>query len=113
MIRRDITKELTESATEYPVVTVFGPRQSGKTTLVKLTLLSFSLPELRNYKAQWDAYELIVKGFFPRPHEENLTQGRFYNGYIQTYVERDVRSLIAASGLIYISTGTPMETKWI
>ncbi len=37
MIRRDIATELLEAAHEYPVVTVFGPRQSGKTTLVQMT----------------------------------------------------------------------------
>ena len=37
MIKRDITKELLECAREYPVVTVFGPRQAGKTTLVQMT----------------------------------------------------------------------------
>jgi hypothetical protein len=37
MISRQITKELREAAGEYPVVTVFGPRQSGKTSLVKTT----------------------------------------------------------------------------
>lgn len=36
MIKRDITTELLEASGEYPVVTVFGPRQSGKTTLVKM-----------------------------------------------------------------------------
>jgi len=186
MIKRDISQELIESAKEYPVVTVFGPRQSGKTTLVQmifpdkpyfslenpdirlaaeedprgflndvpagavldevqrlpvllsyiqgivdqkkqngifiltgshqpdvhqavsqtlagrtalLTLLPFSLSELRNYKSQWDAYEIIVKGSYPRLHEEGLTPGRFYNGYIQTYVERDVRTLINVKDL--------------
>ena len=181
MIRRNIHKELIESAKEYPVVTVFGPRQSGKTTIVRmefpdkpyfslenpdirmaaeedprgflndlpdgaildevqrlpvllsyiqgivdqeqqkgmfiltgshqpdvhqavsqtlagrtamLTLLPFALSELRNYKTEWDAYEIIAKGSYPRLHEESLTPRRFYNGYIQTYVERDVRTLI-------------------
>ena len=37
MIERDITKELIECAAEYPVVTILGPRQSGKTTLVQMT----------------------------------------------------------------------------
>ena len=37
MIIREITQELVESSKEYPVVTIFGPRQSGKTTLVKMT----------------------------------------------------------------------------
>ena len=35
MIRRDLEAVLTRDATLYPVVTLFGPRQSGKTTLVK------------------------------------------------------------------------------
>lgn len=35
MIERKITKLAREMAAEYPVVTLFGPRQSGKTTLVR------------------------------------------------------------------------------
>jgi uncharacterized protein len=186
MIIREITKELTESASEYPVVTVFGPRQSGKTTLVKmtfpkkpyysmenpdvrmaaetdprgflknmprgaildeiqrlpvllsyiqgivdeqqrpgmfiltgshhpdvhqavsqtlagrtalLTLLPFSLSELAHYKRKWDVFDIIVKGSFPRLQHENLKPDRFFNGYLQTYVERDVRSLINVKDL--------------
>ncbi len=181
MIQRDIKNELLASANEYPVVTVFGPRQSGKTTLVKmtfsdkpyfsleypdirsaaaldprgflnsisqgaildeiqrlpqllsylqgivdekqqpgmfiltgshqpdvhqavsqtlagrtalLTLLPFALHELGKYKKKWNAYEMIVTGSYPRLHQEKLNPNRYYNGYIQTYVERDVRSLI-------------------
>ena len=36
MLHRDIEPELRQMATEYPVVTVLGPRQAGKTTLVKM-----------------------------------------------------------------------------
>ena len=36
MVKRDLTEERLEAAREYPVVTVFGPRQSGKTTLVQI-----------------------------------------------------------------------------
>lgn len=181
LIKRDITTELLESAREYPVVTVFGPRQSGKTTLVQMTfpdkfyysledpdlrmavetdprgflanlpegcvlgeiqrlpqllsyiqgivdqtqnngmfiltgshqpelhksvsqslagrtavlsLLPFSLSELRNYRKKWETFELIVNGTYPRLHEEKLKPVRFFNGYLQTFVERDVRALI-------------------
>ena len=37
MITRDISKELLLSAAEYPVATILGPRQSGKTTLARMT----------------------------------------------------------------------------
>lgn len=181
MITRDITEELIQSVAEYPVVTILGPRQSGKTTLTRMTypdkpyfsleepdvrmaaeadprgflaqmenggildevqrlpvLLSyvqgmvdktrkrgrfiltgshqprlheaisqslagrtallalwpFSLHELHRYDPVWDPFDLIHRGFFPRLHEEGLEPRRFFNGYLQTYVERDVRALI-------------------
>jgi predicted AAA+ superfamily ATPase len=181
MITRDISKELVRSAAEYPVVTILGPRQSGKTTLAQitfpdklyvsledpdvrlaaqtdprgflgqmkngaildevqrlpallsyiqsivdksrtrgrfiltgshqpelhaaisqslagrtavLTLWPFSLHELRSYKTAQDPFDLIVKGCFPLLHEEDLEPRRFFNSYLQTYVERDVRALI-------------------
>lgn len=181
MIDRDMAAELQQSAAEYPVVTVLGPRQSGKTTLARmvfpdkpwvsledpdmrmaaemdprgflgqwsagaildevqrvpallsylqglvdreggrgrfiltgshqpalhqaisqslagrtavLTLLPFSLHELRQYGRGQDAFALSVRGFYPRVHEEGLDPTRFYNSYLQTYVERDVRALI-------------------
>jgi predicted AAA+ superfamily ATPase len=181
MITRDITEELVRSAGEYPVVTILGPRQSGKTTLAQmtfpekpyfsledpdvrvaaesdprgflgqvkgsaildevqrlpallsyvqgmvdkdrkrgrfiltgshqpqlheaitqslagrtamLTLWPFSLHELSRYKTAQDPFDLIVSGCFPRLHEEALEPRRFFNSYLQTYVERDVRMLI-------------------
>jgi predicted AAA+ superfamily ATPase len=61
--------------------------------------LTFSLAELRNYRKNWDAFELIINGSYPRLHEEKLKPGRFFNGYLQTYVERDVRALINLKNL--------------
>lgn len=180
MVTRELKGELAAAASEYPVVTLLGPRQSGKTTLTRmsfphreyrsledpdvrsaaqadprdflenlpdgaildeiqrtpellsyiqgridnrkkagefiltgshqpalhaaisqslagrtavLTLLPFSLPELRHYKKVWDPFDLAVRGCFPGLHEERLSHRRFFNGYIQTYIERDVRML--------------------
>jgi uncharacterized protein len=52
MITREITKELIAACQEYPVVTILGPHQSGKTTLVKMTFpekpyYSFENPDIR------------------------------------------------------------------
>lgn len=52
MIRREITDELTACAAEYPVVTITGPRQSGKTTLARhffsgFEYVNFELPDVR------------------------------------------------------------------
>lgn len=181
MITRKIATELIEASKEYPVVTILGPRQSGKTTLVQmtfpdkpyysfenpdirlvvesdprgflnnlpdgavldeiqripqllsyiqgivdnaqskgmfiltgshqpelhqsisqtlagrtsiLTLLPFSTGELAGFQKEIKPFEIIYQGTFPRIHNEDLNPNRFYNGYVQTYVERDVRALI-------------------
>jgi len=52
MLERDLTPTLRETATAYPVVTLTGPRQSGKTTLVRATFphhryCNLEHPELR------------------------------------------------------------------
>ncbi|MCK6405330.1 MAG: ATP-binding protein [Rhodocyclaceae bacterium] len=65
---------------------------AGRTAV--LTLWPFSLAELRRYAPLTDPFELIVRGCYPRVHEEKLDSRRFYNSYLQTYVERDVRALI-------------------
>jgi len=195
LISRDLARELHAAASEYPVVTIFGPRQSGKTTLARmefpekpyrsledpdirraaeldprgflsdvvsgcildeiqraphllsylqgivdlgaspgtfiltgshqpelheavsqslagrtavLTLLPFSLNEMRQFTGQgsngvapeWDAFDLIVKGFFPRLQTKRLVPHRFFNGYVATYVERDLRTQINVKDLI-------------
>lgn len=53
-IQRTIQKELIHSAASYPVVTVIGPRQSGKTTLVKATFpskayVNLEAPDIRSF----------------------------------------------------------------
>jgi len=48
MIKRDITKELITQLKEYPVVTVLGPRQAGKTTLVQEVLADYEYVNLEN-----------------------------------------------------------------
>lgn len=180
-IQRVIQNELLDCAREYPVVTVLGPRQSGKTTLVQmafpeksyrlledpdirriatedprsflsecqdgaiidevqrvpsllsyiqgivdaddtpgkyiltgshqpelhqavsqtlagrtaiLDLLPFSYRELLNFRKRWDAFHLCCSGSFPSLYVRKLKPQRFYAGYIQTYIERDVRLLV-------------------
>ncbi|MHC4554447.1 MAG: ATP-binding protein [Planctomycetota bacterium] len=182
MIIRSIQNELLACASEYPAVTVLGPRQSGKTTLSRmafpeyrycsleepnvrrqaqndpkgllggfsggvildeiqrvpellsylqglidanpkpgrfiltgshqpqvhqavsqslagrtamLELLPFSMDEIEKYDRETDSpYEMILKGFYPRLHENQLRPGRFYGSYLSTYIERDIRAMI-------------------
>ena len=180
MIQRDLHLKLLEISEYYPVITVTGPRQSGKTTLIKkafpklpyilletpdikeraledpigflarfpegaildeiqntpklfsyiqgivdekediifilsgsqnflllnkitqtlagrtavLKLLPFSLNELKPTKYRINnSFEYIFKGSYPRIYDKNIPVEIFYSDYIQTYVERDVRTI--------------------
>ena len=181
IIRRDIEAVLLKAAKTHPVVTVFGPRQSGKTTLVRsvfpkyryvnlenpkdrrlamddpeaffthygsplvidevqrvpellswiqvrvdesrrkgeyvltgshqpllkekvsqslagrtalITLLPFSIAELRRAKVAIRRDELLYKGFLPRIYADRLNATTANEEYYRTYVERDVRQLV-------------------
>lgn len=181
MISRELTEKIISLAQSFPIVSVTGPRQAGKTTLIRnlfpekpyvsleepdvrllalddpraflrqyengaifdeiqrvpdlfsylqtrvdqsgnagqfiisgsqsflmhhkisqslagrvaiLILLPFSLRELQQAQIKTDQLEqLIFTGFYPRIYDKQIDPQDFYPNYIQTYVERDVRSL--------------------
>ena len=66
---------------------------AGRTAL--LTLLPLSLRELRGHHDDWTYAEWIHSGFLPRIYDQGIRPLRAWRDYYQTYVERDVRQLIA------------------
>ncbi len=183
MIERILNLELENLLSEYPIVTILGPRQSGKTTLAKhyladfnysnlespdtrefaeedpvgyladagepliideiqrvpkllsylqplvdkgkktgrfvltgshqlqlreaisqslagrtaiLNLLPMSIEELDSAEIEFDHFaDYLWSGFLPRIYDQNQRPATAYANYYQTYVERDVRQLIA------------------
>ncbi len=69
MIPRQIAEELARSAREYPVVTITGPRQSGKTTLVKSQFPDHAYVNLEDLSCRRLATEDAAAFFrqFPAP----------------------------------------------
>ncbi len=73
---------------------------AGRTAM--LELLPFSIEEIAQYNRKADSpYEMILKGFYPRLHDQPLRPGRFYGSYLSTYIERDVRALINLKDLTH------------
>jgi predicted AAA+ superfamily ATPase len=58
-----------------------------------LTLLPFSLKELKYNKLIQDIDETLFMGSYPRLYEDQIAPGDFYPSYIHTYIERDVRQI--------------------
>ena len=63
MIERILTTSLMAELDEYPVVTVFGPRQSGKTTLARACCPNFGYVSMEDKETR-DAAAADYKAFF-------------------------------------------------
>jgi predicted AAA+ superfamily ATPase len=61
-------------------------------------LLPFDTTELDSIKYQ-KPEQLIFKGFYPRVHDQNIDPVDFYPSYLQTYIERDIRTLKSVENL--------------
>lgn len=49
-------------------------------------------------------YQIIWQGFYPRIHDKHIDSYRWYENYLLTYVERDVRNLLRVKNLRLFSS---------
>ena len=71
---------------------------AGRVALFKL--LPFSYSEIQHSEfEQKSINNLIFKGLYPRLYDKNINPIDFYPNYIQTYLERDVKTLKNVSDL--------------
>jgi predicted AAA+ superfamily ATPase len=92
MIKRELTQELTETMRAYPVVTLTGPRQAGKTTLARWCFPSFSYASLEDPQVR----ELAVSdpvAFFARYPEpviiDEIQRVPEITSWVQVRVDED------------------------
>ena len=77
MIRREISSQLQKMATKMPVISITGPRQSGKTTLARMCFPEYSYVNLESP----DVYEAAVS-------DPRLFLSQFPRGVIIDEVQR-------------------------
>lgn len=92
MINREISRELLILVTEYPVVTILGPRQAGKTTLAKEVLKAYEysnleIPEIRHF-AQEDPKAYLAQ-FNSRVIIDEIQRVPELLSYIQGIVDEE------------------------
>lgn len=69
---------------------------AGRVYLTELLPLCFS--EINTVKKQ-NVFESIINGGYPRIYDKNIAPSDFYPSYIQTYIERDVRTMVNVQDL--------------
>jgi uncharacterized protein len=70
---------------------------AGRTAIARL--YPFSYDELYHKAAPVTINEMLYSGFYPRIHDKHLNPTEALSFYISTYVERDVRQILAVTDL--------------
>lgn len=92
MIDRDIKKELLQLLTEYSVVTILGPRQSGKTTLALKNLKDYQYYNLEDPEIRHIALndpKAFLKQFTGRVIVDEIQRAPELLSYIQVIVDKN------------------------
>lgn len=82
---------------QFEVLNTISQSLAGRTALLRLLPLSLAEIQVENTPAAID--RLILSGFYPRIHAQHLDFTQAMGDYVATYVERDIRQLIAVKDL--------------
>lgn len=101
LINRDLKNEVIQSAKEYPVVTITGPRQSGKTTLCKDLFPDYSYINLEDAATREEVMQDIKK--FLNSYPDGLIIDEAHNfpalfSAIQVYVDEHLEQKFILTG---------------
>lgn len=72
---------------------------AGRTAILKL--LPFTIGELEQSKISLTRDEYLSRGFLPRVYDQNQEPFKAYGNYLETYVEKDLRSQINIKNLTH------------
>ena len=82
---------------QFEVMNTISQSLAGRTALLKL--LPLSLSELCTVSPPANSDVAMLRGFYPRIHDQNLNPTEVMGDYFETYVERDLRQLMAVKDL--------------
>ncbi len=82
---------------QFEVTDTVNQSLAGRTALLKL--LPLSIPELNSAYPIQSIDRLLLTGFYPRIHDQGLDPTQALGDYFETYVERDIRQLLAIKDL--------------
>ncbi|MBI4794145.1 MAG: ATP-binding protein [Deltaproteobacteria bacterium] len=82
---------------QFEVANAVNQSLAGRTAILKL--LPFSIEELSVLGTGFMIDQLLLSGFYPRIWKDELDPVQALAGYLETYVERDIRQLISIKDL--------------
>ncbi|MCL5884047.1 MAG: ATP-binding protein [Deltaproteobacteria bacterium] len=94
---REPGRYIVTGSQQFEVSNTVNQSLAGRTALLKLLPLSVS--ELRGKYGPLPVDRLLLAGFYPRIYDQDLDPTQALGDYLATYVERDIRQLLAIKDL--------------
>ena len=82
---------------QFEVMTSISQSLAGRTALLKL--LPLAIEELSTAGIELTIDNLLLTGFYPRIYDAGIDPTQALGDYVETYVERDIRPLVAIKDL--------------
>jgi len=82
---------------QFEVMTTISQSLAGRTALLKL--LPLAIEELSTAGVELTIDNLLLTGFYPRIYDAGIDPTQALGDYVETYVERDIRQLVAIKDL--------------
>lgn len=95
--RKQTGKWILTGSQQFTLMQQVSESLAGRISI--LTLSTLNANELNNSGLLQDQHDMLWKGGFPEIWSENLDAEQFYDDYIQTYLERDLRQILNVSNL--------------
>jgi predicted AAA+ superfamily ATPase len=95
--RPDPGRYILTGSEQFEVLNRISQSLAGRTALLRL--LPFSIEEMAPRFGIGRAEALIHSGFYPRIHDRGLEPTQALGDYFETYVQRDLRALVAIGDL--------------
>jgi uncharacterized protein len=95
--RQAVGQYILTGSQQFEVMEGVSQSLAGRTALVKL--LPFSIAELLPDRLPASLDRMIFTGFYPRIYDRGLEPSEVMSYYFETYVERDIRRLVAVRDL--------------
>ena len=117
LIKREIEGQIRQAATEFPVIAVIGPRQSGKTTLVQMVFPDHAYVSLEDFDTRTRALADPRSFLTEYPTDSGIILDEIQNApvllsYIQTIVDKEKKKgffIVTGSQNILENIGPPVE----
>lgn len=72
---------------------------AGRAGIIKLLPLSLQELQISNIAVDYTAEAFMLRGFFPKLYMSNINANTYYQNYVSTYIERDVRKMLNVKDL--------------